>query len=260
LRTKQYSDELLVKYDEISEKNDKLKKLEDLKDSLLHMIVHDLKNPLSAIYANIDLLLLEKSNFSDDQNMCIQNCVSSCNDLKELIHQLLNIHKFEQGKLQLEKKLTNIPDLINEIIDQMSPKASEKQISVSFINSNNIPAVMVDKNLIKRILANLLDNGIRHTPKGGRVNVKIELDNGSNGLHVSVKDTGNGIAPCYQHKIFDKFEQTNLRREGIAVGTAGLGLAFCKMAVEAHGGNIWAESDCHGNGTTFAFKIPTKFK
>ena len=260
LRTKQYSDELLEKYAEISEKSDELKKLEDLKDSLLHMIVHDLKNPLSAIYANIELLLLKKSTFSEDQNMCFQNCVSSCNDLKELINQLLNIHKFEQGKLQLQKKLTNIPVLINEIIEQMSPKAADKQISVLFINSNNIPAIIVDKGLIKRILANLLDNSIRHTPNGGNVNVEIELDNSSNSLHISVKDTGNGIAPCHQHKIFDKFEQTNLRREGIAVGTAGLGLAFCKMAVEAHGGKIWAESNCNGNGTTFAFKIPTKFK
>jgi signal transduction histidine kinase len=260
LRIKKYSDKILEKYEEISEKNYRLKELEDLKDSLLHMIVHDLKNPLFAISGYIELLLLDKSNFSEVQKKAAKNCLSSCDNLKEMIQQLLDIHKLEQGKMQLKKESTKLPVLINEIIDQMNSKAADKQISVSFTNSNNIPSVLVDKGLIKRILANLLDNGIRHTPIGGHVNVKLESYNGSNGLHISVKDTGNGVKPRYHQKIFNKFEQTSLRNEGIAVGTVGLGLSFCKMAVEAHGGIIWIESDGNGNGSTFSIEIPTEFK
>ena len=243
---------------ELSEKNIELKKLESFKDSLMHMVVHDLKNPLFAISGNIELLLLEASNLSNLQNKAAHNCLLSCNDLQEMIEQLLDISKLEQGKLQLKKEITEIPILIDEIRKQLAPKATDKKISVSFTNLNNIPSIMVDRGLVKRIIANLLDNGIRHTPSGGSINILLESTNGSSGLQISVIDSGYGIPPRYHQKIFDKFEQINLRDKGISAGSAGLGLSFCKMAVEAHGGKIWVESDGNGNGSTFHFNIPTK--
>ena len=99
LRIKNYHDELYKRYEEISQKNDKLQKLETLRDGLVHMIVHDLNNPLFAISGNIEILLLDKLNFSETQITAAENCLVSCNDLKEMIQQLLDINKLEHGKL-----------------------------------------------------------------------------------------------------------------------------------------------------------------
>jgi signal transduction histidine kinase len=111
---------------------------------------------------------------------------------------------------------------------------------------------------MRRVIANLLSNAIRHTPAGGRVEVKTDWLSANERIRLQVIDTGNGLAPEYHQKVFDKFEQVRLKREGVAVGSSGLGLAFCKMAVEAHGGKIWVESEGEGKGATFQFTLPVK--
>ena len=118
--------------------------------------------------------------------------------------------------------------------------------------------VEVDSGLIRRVIANLLSNAIRHTPAGGRVDVKTDWMRANESIRLRVVDTGNGLAPEYHQKVFDKFEQVRLKREGGRVGSSGLGLAFCKMAVEAHGGKIWMESEGEGKGATFLFTLPVK--
>jgi signal transduction histidine kinase len=258
LRIKKYHDELYERYEEISKQNDKLQELEKLRDGLLHMIVHDLKNPLFAISGNIELLLLDKRNFSETQIPAAENCLASCKDLKEMIQQLLDIHKLEDGKLKLNKEITDLTPLIEGVVKQLVKKAEAKQISITFSNTNSISSVKLDNGLIKRVVANLLDNGIRHTPTGGKVEVTAESVKGKNSLCISIKDSGNGLDPVYHRKVFSKFEQVDLNKKGVSVGTAGLGLAFCEMAVEAHGGKIWVESEGEGKGSTFLFTIPTQ--
>lgn len=256
LRIKEYHNELVERYEEIEKKNIQLQELEEFKDGLLHMIVHDLKNPLFAISGNIELLLLDKENFNETQNIAAKNCLSSCQNLKEMVQQLLDINKLENKKLQLEKEMTDLAPLIDETLNQLLKKAEEKQISINFINANGISTISIDSRLIRRVITNLVDNGIRHTPKGGRIEVASDLEKNKNDLCISVKDTGTGLDPAFHQKIFNKFEQVDLRNQGISIGTAGLGLAFCKLAVEAHGGEIWVESEGKGRGSTFRFTIP----
>jgi signal transduction histidine kinase len=258
LRIKEYHDELIERYEEIEKKNVQLQELEEFKDGLLHMIVHDLKNPLFAISGNIELLLLDKENFSETQSVAAANCLSSCQDLKEMVQQLLEINKLENKKLQLNKETTALVPLIDETLNQLLKRAEEKQISINFVNANGISTIPIDSHLIRRVISNLVDNGIRHTPKGGRIEVTSELEQSKNDLCVSVRDTGTGLDPAHHHKIFNKFEQVKLKSRGVSIGTAGLGLAFCKLAVEAHGGNIWVESEGEGKGSTFRFTIPYK--
>lgn len=256
LRIKRYHDQLFERYEEISNKNDELQELEKLRDNLLHMIVHDLKNPLFAISGNIELLLLDKHNFSETQITAAENCLVSCKDLNAMIQQLLDISKLEHGKLQLKKEITDLTSLISGALNQFTEKAKEKQISINIVNANRLASHQLDNGLIKRIISNLIDNGIRHTPKGGKIEIKTESANGHNNLCVSVKDTGNGLDPACHQKIFNKFEQVDLKMKGVSVGISGLGLAFCKLAVEAHGGKIWVESEGEGKGSTFRFTIP----
>ena len=130
LRIKKYHDELIDRYNKIEEMNLELKELEEFKDGLLHMIVHDLKNPLFAISGNIELLLLDKYTFTDTQNAAVENCLSSCNDLKEMIKQLLDINKLEHKKLELKKEMTDLEPLINDTLDQHLKMSQEKRISI----------------------------------------------------------------------------------------------------------------------------------
>ena len=256
LRIKQYHDELFQKYTKISEMNAKLQELEEYKEGLMQMIVHDLKNPLFAISGNIDLLLIDKNGLSETQGSTLENCLRYCQQLNEIIQQLLDVYKIEQGKLQLSSEKMDLSPLIEELLQQFEPKSEVKKITMSFTNLNGISLIQGDKGLLKRVVANLIDNGIRHTPEGGKIEIRVEAPKNANGPCISVADSGNGILPRYHQKIFNKFEQGDLHKKGIAVGTAGLGLAFCKMAVELHGGNIWVESKGNGDGATFRFTLP----
>jgi signal transduction histidine kinase len=258
LRIKEYHDELIDRYEEINKKNAQLQELEEFKDNLLHMIVHDLKNPLFAISGNIELLLLDKENFSEMQSIAAANCLSSCQDLNEMVEQLLDINKLEDKKLQLKKETTDLATLVDDSLNPLLKRAEEKQISINFVNANGTSTILIDSRLIRRVISNLVDNGIRHTPKGGQIEIASELEQSKNNLCISVRDTGNGLDPAYHQKIFNKFEQVNMKNQGVSVGTAGLGLAFCKLAVEAHGGQIWVESEGEGEGSTFRFTIPYK--
>ena len=172
-----------------------------------------------------------------------------------MVQQLLDINKLESKKLQLNKEMTDLDFLIGETLNQFIRKAEEKQISINF-NPNGVSSIHIDNSLIKRVISNLIDNGIRHTPKGGRIDVNTESDKSKNNLCISISDTGNGLDPAYHQQIFNKFEQVDLKNQGISVGTAGLGLAFCKLAVEAHEGKIWVESEGEGKGSAFHFTIP----
>jgi len=256
LRIKENRDELYERYEEISNKNHKLQELEKFRDGLLHMIVHDLKNPLFAISGNLELLLLDKLNFSETQIIVAENCLISCKDLEEMIQQLLDINKLEHERLQLNKERTDLASLINGVVNQLIKKAESKQISINFVNTNSVSSIQVDNSLIKRVISNLVDNGIRHTPNGGRIDVTTESENSKNNLCISIMDTGNGLDPAYHQWIFNKFEQVGIKNQGVSVGAAGLGLSFCKLAVEAHGGEIWVESEGEGKGSTFRFTIP----
>ena len=106
------------------------------------------------------------------------------------------------------------------------------------------------------VIANLLSNAIRHSPEGEEVEVTTGFLTEKRSIVFSVKDNGNGLAPEYHQKIFDKFEQVELKDSGVKAGTGGLGLSFCKMAIEAHGGEIWIESEGNGKGSTFSFILP----
>ncbi|MBW1782483.1 MAG: response regulator [Deltaproteobacteria bacterium] len=256
LRIKSYHDDLVESHRELTEKNEKLQELERIKEGLIHMIIHDLNNPLMAISGNLELFLEEKQDFSESQFQKIEKCLQYCRDLKNLIQSLLDIHILEEGHLELNKEVTDMTELTDSVLELFVQKTEAKQISLSFPRPGDIPSVKVDRQLTKRVGANLLNNAIRHTPKGGKVEVIINHLPDNKNICFSVRDNGIGLAPEYHRKVFDKFEQVELKKEGVMVGDSGLGLAFCKTAVEAHGGKIWVESEGEGKGCTFSFVIP----
>jgi signal transduction histidine kinase len=256
LRIKSYQDDLIDSYREVAKKNAEIQELERIKDGLTHMIIHDLKNPLTAISGNIQLILAEKPNLSERQLQKMKKCFDYCQELGCLIRSLLEINRIEEGKLTPDKEDTNLTELIDDVLEQFKPRTEEKHASLSFSRPGDIPSIRIDRGLIRRVIANLLDNAIRHTPAGGAITVAVDSLPEKGGVCLSVKDNGNGLAPEYGQKVFDKFEQAKLRRDGVLVGRSGLGLTFCKIAVEAHGGKIWVESEGEGKGCTFKSVIP----
>jgi signal transduction histidine kinase len=258
LRIKTYHDELWASNREIAEQNEKLHELEKIKEGLTHMIIHDLNNPLSSIMASLELILLKEPDLFQNHRGSLTACLNYCRDLKDMIVSLLEIHKLEEGKLELERAPSDITELIAEVMQQSEVKAREYQVRLSANGSGEPYTVAVDRGVIRRVIANLLSNAIRHTPAGGRVEVKTDWMRANESIRLRVIDTGNGLAPEYHQMIFDKFKQVRLKREGVRVGSSGLGLAFCKMAVEAHGGKIWVESEGEGKGATFQFTLPVK--
>lgn len=256
LRIKSYHDELMESYNEIADKNQKLMELEKIKDGLTHMVIHDLRNPLTAIYSNIQLIQLENPDLPESQKETVQDCLRFCQELHEMIQNLLDVNKMEEGKLIPHKEEVNLGSFLQELVDQFAARAHEKEVSVSLSQNGDNASLLLDRRLMKRVVANLLDNSLRYTPPAGKVEVIVDSLREKGALFLSVKDSGLGLAPEYHQKVFDKFGQVKMNQAGVISGSCGLGLTFCKMAVEAHGGKIWVESEGQGKGCTFTALIP----
>ena len=257
LRIKSYHDKVLASNEQITAKNMELEKLEQTKEELTHMVVHDLMTPLSVISMGLDLLMFDQLNYNDEQKKTMQQCHYNCDELKRMIQSMLDIHKMEDGKLQPESRQVDISELMANLMESFQASAEYNQVELEFDALDSGHTMYCDEMLIKRVVSNLISNAIRHTPPFGKVKVGVAGAPGNGSLQLSVSDTGDGIDPVYHDKIFQRFEQVDLKKSGAKVGSSVLGLAICKMAVEAHGGDIWVESDGSGNGSTFYLKVPT---
>ena len=256
LRIKTYHDDLKRNYSELADMHAQLRELEKAKEGLTHMVIHDLNGPLMAISSVIQLVLMEKETFSEKQVRFLQTSLDQCHDLNQQIQSLLDIHRMEEAKLEPKREATEMAGMVKEILSQFASRALLKRIDISFDFIKPVPPVQMDHDLISRVVSNLLSNAIRYTPSGGRIQGSVDYLSEKGPLLICVRDTGPGLEPQYHERIFNKFEQVSMKKAGVTVGMSGVGLTFCKMAVEAHGGRIWVESDGQGKGCAFNVEIP----
>ncbi len=257
LRIRSYHDQVSTHLHEIKEKNEKLSQLEKMKEELMHMIVHDLKNPLTNFTIGLEMLMDEKGELPDDvYDDTLEALLVSSRDLNAMVQNILDVYKMEEEKIDPAKEQTNLVDLTNEVVQLFGLKIREKEVQLSVSNPEEMPPLWIDTYLIKRVMANLLNNAIKHTPKGGEIKIRIDDHSLKDYVCCSITDSGSGLPPEYHEMIFDKFEQVNIKLSSVRIRGHGLGLAFCKMAVEAHQGRIWLESDGEGRGCTFRFTLP----
>ncbi len=256
LRIKSYQDEISDKLREIAAKNTRLLELEKVRDGLFHMIVHDLRNPLTAISTYLQLSAMDAENPSEPQQPRLHRCLFFCHELERMIQNLLDTSKMEEGKMQLNREAVDLSQMVEEVLERFTPTLEERKIALSFSGNGDIPKISLDRSILKRVISNLVDNAIRYTPKGGTIAVSLDLAPLEEALCLSIKDSGPGLPAEYHQKIFDKFEQVTLKKDGDRAGSSGLGLTFCKMAVEAHGGKIWVESEGLGKGCNFRVHLP----
>lgn len=230
----------------------RLKELEELRDSLTYMIVHDLRTPLTAIIGGLQTMSNSK-NLTPLQHELLHLVTNSSETLMGMITDLLNISKMESGSLELTPISVQVDQITSRSVEQIRYLAHHKEIALYHEVPEELPLLRVDVDLFTRILVNLLGNAIKFTPEGGEVRMTADYDSAMREMVFTIKDTGMGIPPEAFERIFDKFGQVD-GGTGHRTST-GLGLTFCKMAVEAHGGRIWVESEI-GQGSTFFFVLP----
>jgi signal transduction histidine kinase len=237
-------------YDQVRGDLDRLRELEQLRDNLTHMIVHDLRSPLMGISGALEVIGMEKDRLSPRQQELTDIGQSSCLELIEMVSCLLDVSRMEAGQMPVKRTPCDLRDLAQTAARSVAVLAQERKLTLQ-VCGDTAPLV-VDRDLLQRVLVNLLGNAIAFSPAGGTILVDVTA--AGDALRVTVRDQGHGIPPEYHSRIFEKFGQVESCKKGKKYST-GLGLTFCKLAVEAHGGQIGVESEV-GKGSTFWFTLP----
>jgi len=236
---------------QIQESLDKLRRLEDLRDSLVHMIVHDLRSPLMGLSGCIQALeLTEGQALSEGGRKLLLEARSTADRLTEMVSSLLDVSRMEAHALKLSPCDCDLSDLILITVKKMEALQSRREVTTAL--PEGPLKVTCDRDLIHRVIQNLLTNAYQFTPEASHIRVGATHE--SQVVTVSIEDDGPGIPLEYHEKIFEKFGQAETRTKRRKY-TTGLGLTFCKLAVEAHGGRICVESE-PGHGSRFWFTLP----
>jgi signal transduction histidine kinase len=228
------------------------RELEQARRDLITTVSHDLRTPISSIRAMIESI---NDGVVDDEETIHRyhrTIQSEVEDLSRLVTDLFEIAQIDAGILQLHVDEYTVQDLISDTVEMMAPEAALRQLTLTGEASHEIPPVAVDAHRIQRVLYNLVQNAIRHTPPDGSISILAE-DVGRE-VKVKVADTGEGISADDLGGLFENNDRPISSPSGKNGGT-GLGLRIAKGLVEAHGGRIWAESD-PGRGSVFSFTLP----
>ncbi len=230
--------------------NLRLRKMEKLRVDLTHMIIHDLKGPLAEIIANLSLL--QEETLSADQKDYLSSAILGAEELFRRVQNILEVYRLEAKKKMIRRSLFDPVETIRGVIKGLAMLTSMREISICIASRDGSRALFADKDLFARIVLNLLINAIEHSPSGSEIDVDLSWSQDRKRFHVGVSDRGSGIKKSDRKRIFRKWSTA---RHGRIPGQLGLGLPFCKLAVEAHGGEIWVE-DRVGSGSRFQFYIP----
>ena len=228
-----------------------LEELERLKDEFISMAAHELRAPITAITGYLDILKdeIKSGNISliDEEITTLSNLTK---DLNGLVDELLDVSRIEQRRVKVEKKDTNISEIIEKIMMVMKPTAAQKNLKLSFEKAD-LPTVKTDQERVRQIVTNLVSNSIKYTLQG-EVKIETKLEGGF--VKITVRDTGIGIPPGEMAKLFGKFHRVKDEKTSEVRGT-GLGLWITRQLVELLGGRISVES-VYGTGSSFSFTIP----
>src|SRR5690348_4692754 len=240
--------------DALEESLRKQRELQKMRDDLMRMIVHDLKTPLTSVLATMEMLLDGDFGALDgEQRKAIAEAEGKSEDLLALINDVLEVSRIEEAELTLELQPIAPAALLTEIDHEWSVRFQQEGAQATVEVTDDAPVFEADKELLKRVLNNLVQNAVTHSAQAVKINLRARKD--GDGVLFTVADNGAGIPPQYHEVIFNKFER--VKTQGVPrTRSSGLGLAFCKMVVDVHGGRIWVQS-AEGQGSSFHFTLPT---
>jgi signal transduction histidine kinase len=229
---------------------DRLQSLEKLRDDLVHMIVHDMRSPLQVLTCHLECMEADLGSALDEQARSdLRAAVQGAAVLNRMANDLLDVRRLEEGQLPLDRRTNDLSRIAASVRKEMADLDVSHAIDVEAAG----PAETVcDGGIMERVLENLVSNAIRHTPGGSRIRISVAA--GPERIRVAVQDDGPGVPPEAKGKIFEKFGTVAVR-QARTFHSAGLGLAFCKLAVEAHGGTIGVD-DGKPRGSIFWVELP----
>jgi len=228
--------------------------MDKMKTEFVSNITHELLTPLTSIGGFVKMIIEGKvGRIEEQQKDFLLIVFKQTRHLKDLIESMLDFSRMETGRLDLHPEPLLLDEIIKEVIADMQPQITEKEISVSVCAEQNLPKVYADRIRIGRAFSNIFGNAIKFMPRGRNITVDVKGQRGF--LVVSVTDEGIGLAKENIERIFERFFQVDSAMTKM-VGGAGMGLAIAKEIVQKHGGTIWAESEGVGKGSKFTFTIP----
>jgi len=235
------------------------RQVERMRDDLIHTMVHDLRNPLTSLSMALNLLgQPQGGKLSSHQRVMLDYALGSLQRTLTLVNNILDVSRLESGRMPLECAAVSLSDLVAETLGTQTLLAAQKGLRLESDVPATLPPVWADGGVVDRVLQNLIGNACKFTPEGGLIRVTadaaVDAGNGhdtpTSHVVLAVSDTGPGIPPELQDRLFQKFVTGGQQGSG-----SGLGLAFCRLAVEAHNGRLWVESE-PGHGTTFHLTLP----
>lgn len=239
VRARRLIEELEDARNELSQRNAELQ----LKKTLAQTLVHDLKSPLSAILGNLDLL---KHRGDPQLHYLIDRSKLGAKRMLKMILNLLDVEGLEEGRMKPSMERVDLADLVRATLDEASVTAEQREIRIELHADGSVWAE-ADPALTRRVADNLVSNALTYAPKGSRIDVSVAYCD--EGVEVAVSDEGPGVPENMREKIFEKYEQHDVRDAGVSINR-GLGLTFCRLAVEAQGGTIWIDR-APGGGACF---------
>jgi PAS domain S-box-containing protein len=239
---------------ELEDQNERLRELDRLKDEFVALVSHELRTPLTSIRGYLELVLDgEAGDLTDDQQEFLGIVERNAHRLLALVGDLLFLAQVEAGKLSLEIGAVDLSSIAAETVETARPLAEEKGVTLT-LASGPLPLLAGDRVRLAQLLDNLVSNGVKFTPSGGRVDVRVRGERGT--AVIEVRDTGMGIPAGEQQHLFERFFRAAKATEQAIPGT-GLGLAISKAIVHAHGGRITVASE-EGKGSTFRVALPIR--
>ncbi|MBN1147716.1 MAG: GAF domain-containing protein [Anaerolineales bacterium] len=227
------------------------KDLDSLREDLIAMVYHDLRSPLMNVISSLEVLDSILSGKGDETVISLLKiALRSTERVQRLTDSLLDINRLEAGQAIGNRQKTSLPTLVEDAREAVMPVAQSKRVGISADIPDGLPDIFVDADMIRRVIINLLENAIKFTPAEGTIHMGAQRQDQM--LQVWVQDSGPGILPADQERIFDKFTRLNTAEGPKGLG---LGLAYCRLAVASHEGRIWVESEI-GKGSRFLFTVP----
>ena len=241
-----------------------LEEIERLKARFISMITHELRSPINTINGYLDLALEGiGGELNEQQREFVRRARAGSEHLYTLIEDLLLITRADAGQLRLNCELIRLPEIIDQAVEELELVAKDNEVTIRVEIASDFPRIYADAIRMHHVMRNLLNNALRFTPQGGVIVISARVnatspESATNGeqqyVEIHIRDTGCGIAPEYQQRIFERFYQIPIDRSGRA-GGQGLGLTVAKMILELHGGQISVES-IPGKGSNFTLMLP----
>ena len=242
LRLKEYHDRLEHTNEQLEEKNKSLTRMDDFKEELINLIVHDMKNPLFVIQGNLQMMKMSMANVSTEfLNKYTSRIERSAHQLLRMVVNLLDISRLEEGTMVLKRDMCDINEIIAEIVDRINEYPENKGKNIVVNLDSDVTQMIFDKSVIERVVENMINFATSNVSEDGKVVIETQtLNDGM--LQFTIHDNGTQIPEKYREKIFEKFSQAEIKNEGYRVERA-LGLTFCKLAIEAHNGKMWLDEN-----------------